>query len=204
MRKPVDHYRSSDFYSNTTDNRRVDQDNKRLPVFNNLNLEQNYEGSELNSLSTIKVKFQENVFLALVDTGSTVNLIREDVYAKIRAPKLKKGNIKISGIGKNNIRTLGCFDKMITIGKDRYLLTFLVVPSQTITFDVVLGVEIFKHDNIFFSNDQVKIVKNELVKDEDISKEVDVTDVKNFSYLTEKSNKNYRNSGYVTPYQKKK
>ncbi|GFX95442.1 homeotic protein female sterile [Trichonephila clavipes] len=68
---------------------------------------------------------------ALIDTDSTVNLIREDVSTKIvDYSRLSKINTVLYGLGQTEKVTKGSFEYDFVLDKDQYSLTLHVVPTK--------------------------------------------------------------------------
>lgn len=72
--------------------------------------------SEINEVSSPKQNrlfkaISVNYFKthALIDTGSQVNLVKQNFYESINIPKLEDKNILLSGFGKSQVTTKGCF-----------------------------------------------------------------------------------------------
>ncbi|GFU12309.1 peptidase A2 domain-containing protein, partial [Nephila pilipes] len=74
---------------------------------------------------------------ALIDTGSSVSRIREDLSMKIvdQQKFTKKCNI-LSGIDKSHVLT---FKQDLVIDEDHYSLTWYVVPTKHLNIEAILG-----------------------------------------------------------------
>ncbi|GFS39095.1 homeotic protein female sterile [Nephila pilipes] len=81
----------------------------------------------------------------LMDTGSSVSLIQEDVSTKIvDQPKFSKKCIVLLGIGKSQVLTKGSFEHDFVTDEDHYSLTLHVVPTEHLNFQGVIATDILK------------------------------------------------------------
>ncbi|XP_065355311.1 uncharacterized protein LOC135949685 [Calliphora vicina] len=107
----------------------------------------------------------------LFDTGSKFNVVSNDVYERLKSPKLGKSDFYLVGFGnqgnQNKIKPIGNFEQNINIDDDEYILTFHVVPTDSIDVDVILGNEFCKFSEINITSDGLKIRKvlNETVEE---------------------------------------
>ncbi|GFT44543.1 homeotic protein female sterile [Nephila pilipes] len=99
---------------------------------------------------------------ALIDTGSSVSLIHEDVSTKIVDQQnfSKKCNI-LSGIGKSHVLKKGTFKHDIVINQDHYSLTCHVVPSEHFNFEAIIGTNILEQASLKFTEEGVEFYKYE-------------------------------------------
>ncbi|GFS42925.1 uncharacterized protein NPIL_55431 [Nephila pilipes] len=97
-----------------------------------------------------------------MDTESSVSLIREDVCTKIvDQQKFSKKCIVLSGIGKSQILTIGCFEHNFIIHKDNYSLTWHVVPAELLKIEAIIDNDILKEATINFTQNGVEFHKHE-------------------------------------------
>ncbi|XP_015437705.1 PREDICTED: uncharacterized protein LOC107192870 [Dufourea novaeangliae] len=85
---------------------------------------------------------------ALVDTGSDVNLIREDVYNKVGRLKLYKVSRIFIVLGNIETRPVGKFTTDIIIGDDLFSTEIFVVPTNAMTSEVILGHALLKNTEV--------------------------------------------------------
>ncbi|GFX35326.1 homeotic protein female sterile [Trichonephila clavipes] len=79
----------------------------------------------------------------LIDTGSTVTLIREDVRSKIvDHSRLSKINTVLYGLGQTEVITKGSFEYDFVLDKAQYSLTWHVVPNKQLNFEAIIGTDI--------------------------------------------------------------
>ncbi|XP_028167745.1 uncharacterized protein LOC114358071 isoform X2 [Ostrinia furnacalis] len=94
---------------------------------------------------------------ALVDSGSDVNIISEDVYIELGKPKCEKDDLVLSGIGQGTVRSLGKCLLNLCVDEQYYLdVIFHVINKEYVPYDVILGQE--------FLNDVTVVIKKGCVK----------------------------------------
>ncbi|GFX51821.1 transposon Tf2-8 polyprotein [Trichonephila clavipes] len=99
---------------------------------------------------------------ALIDTGSTVSLIREDVSTKIvDYSRLSKINTMLYGLGQTEVITKGSFEYDFVLDKDQYSLTWHVVPTKQLNFEAIIGTGILGQDSLNFTQEGVMFHKHE-------------------------------------------
>ncbi|XP_055931730.1 uncharacterized protein LOC129962050 [Argiope bruennichi] len=82
--------------------------------------------SELSreKMRTRKVALRSKTFYALIDTGSSVTLLREDICKQIiKLSELSRETIILSGLGKSQVKTKGSFRQDIELDGQKYSLT---------------------------------------------------------------------------------
>jgi len=101
-------------------------------------------------------------FTALIDTGSKYNLVTDTTFKNLNKPKLSECNIYLIGFGKsdqNKIKPSGSFEHKITIDGEHFVTKFLVVESQFLDKEMVLGEEFCKQAQLTISSEGVKVTK---------------------------------------------
>ncbi|GFX97951.1 transposon Tf2-9 polyprotein [Trichonephila clavipes] len=99
---------------------------------------------------------------ALIDTGSTVSLIREDVSSKIvDRSRLSKINTALYGLGQTEVITKGSFEYDFVLDKDQYSLTGHVVPTKQLNFEAIIGTDILGQASLNFTQVGVMFHKHE-------------------------------------------
>ncbi|GFX13788.1 homeotic protein female sterile [Trichonephila clavipes] len=89
---------------------------------------------------------------ALIDTGSTVSLIREDVSLKIvDHSRLSKINTVLYGLGQTEVITKGSFEYDFVLDKDQYSLKWHVVPTKQLNFEAIIGTDILGQASLNFT-----------------------------------------------------
>ena len=99
---------------------------------------------------------------ALIDTGSSATLIREDMCEGIIKPsELSKDIVVLSGLGKYEVKTKGSFQRKIKLDGEEYSLTWHIVSSSRLEFQAVIGSDILEQASLFFDKESVQFRKHE-------------------------------------------
>lgn len=97
---------------------------------------------------------------ALFDTGSDINVIREDIFRNhLNDIPLMQNSISISGIGGNQIKTLGSFTTDAIVSDENFNLTFHVVPRNASNFEAIIGNPLLAQAEVFITIDGMIIHK---------------------------------------------
>ncbi|GFY03224.1 RVP domain-containing protein [Trichonephila clavipes] len=99
---------------------------------------------------------------ALIDSGSTVSLLRENTSRRIMDPtKLSKNKMLLTGIGEAQVTTIGSFEHKFKIDDENYSLTWHVVSTDKLKFEAVIGSDLLEQASISFTKEGVKFNKYE-------------------------------------------
>jgi len=98
---------------------------------------------------------------ALIDTGSQLCLLREDIYLKLNSKELLKSYTVITGIAQGEVKTLGCLQTIVSIDNDNYPLTFHIVPCNAMKMFVVIGIDFLSQAEVKITQDGISINKIE-------------------------------------------
>ncbi|GFX70100.1 transposon Tf2-9 polyprotein [Trichonephila clavipes] len=113
-------------------------------------------------IKTRKITMGNKIIEALVDSGSSVSLIREDVRKGIIEPsKLSKDISVLIGLGKYEVKTKGSFQRKIELDGEEYSLTWHVVPTPSLEFQAVIGSDILEQASVCFYKESVQFRKHE-------------------------------------------
>ncbi|GBN84195.1 Transposon Tf2-8 polyprotein [Araneus ventricosus] len=113
-------------------------------------------------IKTRKITIGNKTFEALIDTGSSVTLIREDVSKGIiEQSKLSRDIVVLSGLGKNEVKTKGSFQREIELDGEKYSVTWHVVPTPYLEFQAVIGSGILEQAFVGFDRKGVYFRKHE-------------------------------------------
>ncbi|GFV30045.1 transposon Tf2-6 polyprotein [Trichonephila clavipes] len=94
-------------------------------------------------IKTRKITTGSKITEALIDSGISVSLIREDVSKVIIEPsRLSKDIAVLFGLEKYEVRTKGSFQRKIELDGEEYSLTWHVVPTPSLEFQAVIGSDI--------------------------------------------------------------
>ncbi|GFV86603.1 retrovirus-related Pol polyprotein from transposon 17.6 [Trichonephila clavipes] len=113
-------------------------------------------------IKTRKITMGNKIIEALIDSGSSVSLIREDVSKGIIEPsKLSKDISVLIGLGKYEVKTKGSFQRKIELDGEEYSLTWHVVSTPSLEFQAVIGSDILEQASVCFYKESVQFRKHE-------------------------------------------
>ncbi|GBM25400.1 Transposon Ty3-I Gag-Pol polyprotein [Araneus ventricosus] len=113
-------------------------------------------------IKTRKITIGNKTFEALIDTVSSVTLIREDVSKGIiEQSKLSRDIVVLSGLGKYEVKTKGSFQREIELDGEKYSVTWHVVPTPYLEFQAVIGSDILEQAFVGFDKKGVYFRKHE-------------------------------------------
>ncbi|GFY11202.1 transposon Ty3-G Gag-Pol polyprotein [Trichonephila clavipes] len=144
----------------------ADQMKKRAPVeFKERHLD---EWLSINCPAELAERLEEfedvgnEIVSALLDTGSTVSLIREDVSMKIvDHSRPSKINTVLYGLGQTEVVTKGSFEYDFVLDKGQYSLMWHVVPTKQLNFEAIIGTDILGQASLNFTQEGVMFRKRE-------------------------------------------
>ncbi|GFV84283.1 uncharacterized protein TNCV_1591421 [Trichonephila clavipes] len=154
---------------------------------NSKNLQKKLAHSSLRKVYVLKRYFFGKVKItALIDSGSTVSLLRENTSRRIMDPtKLSKNKMLLTGIGEAQVTTIGSFEHEFKIDDENYSLTWHVVPTDKLKFEAVIGSDLLEQASISFTKEGVKFNKYEnhaqlmQISAENLQEELDLRHVEN-------------------------
>ncbi|KAL0111268.1 hypothetical protein PUN28_012872 [Cardiocondyla obscurior] len=89
-----------------------------------------------------EIMIKDTCLKALIDSGSQVTVMREDVYKNLKLDLLFDTTICLSGFGKKEVWSLGCFQTVVKIDNENFPCTIDVVPSDEMNkTEVVMNVD---------------------------------------------------------------
>ncbi|GFV59968.1 transposon Tf2-9 polyprotein [Trichonephila clavipes] len=123
-----------------------DSNHKKLTLYAFVNEVVSEVVNEINSSSEIPktVTINGYDFDALIDTGSTITLIRESVYQILGRLTLNATKIKLTSFSKSEIKLFGSFKSTINIEDNKFMTDFYVINNSQTTFDVIIGTDVLK------------------------------------------------------------
>ncbi|GFX64750.1 retrovirus-related Pol polyprotein from transposon 17.6 [Trichonephila clavipes] len=137
-------------------------------------------------LCTKEIIFGKVKITALIDSGSTVSVLRENTSRRIMDPtKLSKNKMLLTGIGEAQVTTIGSFEHEFEIDAENYSLTWHVVPADKLKFEAVIGSDLLEQASIGFTKEGVKFNKYEnhaqlmQIFAENLQEELDLRHVEN-------------------------
>ncbi|GFX03111.1 retrovirus-related Pol polyprotein from transposon 17.6 [Trichonephila clavipes] len=137
-------------------------------------------------LRTKEIFFGKVKITALIDSSSTVSLLRENTSRRIMDPtKLSKNKMLLTGIGEAQVTTIGSFEHEFKIDDENYSLTWHVVPTDKLKFEAVIESDLLEQASISFTKEGVKFNKYEnhaqlmQISAENLQEELDLRHVEN-------------------------
>ncbi|GFY19098.1 tigger transposable element-derived protein 6 [Trichonephila clavipes] len=114
-------------------------------------------------MTTLKnIMLGNEIVSVLIDTGSTVSLIRKDVSTKIvDHSRLSKINTVLYGLRQTEVITKGFFEYDFVLDKDQYSLTWHEVPTKQLNFEAIIGTDILVQASLNFTQEGVMFHKHE-------------------------------------------
>lgn len=106
-----------------------------------------------------EVTVDDTRFNALVDTGSQVTIINEDVYHKIKPRQLLDITIYLTGFGKNEVKSLGCFQTILKIDHKEFPCTMHVVPTEAMNNSIIIGNDVLSMAEVIINADGITLCK---------------------------------------------
>lgn len=114
----------------------------------------------VSTMSVLKnIEINKVNFRALMDTGSTVSLLREDAFKRLKDYKLIPSSRTFFGFGGGESETLGYFQTIVRIDNEEYSLTFYVVQYESINVEAVIGRDILEQADVNFRRNDVLVHK---------------------------------------------
>ncbi|GFU77717.1 uncharacterized protein TNCV_1550001 [Trichonephila clavipes] len=116
--------------------------------------------NEINSSSEMRktVKINGYDFDALIDTGSTITLIRESVHQILGRPTLNPTKINLTSFGKSEIKTFGSFKSTIDIEDNKFMTDIYVINNSQTTIDVIIGTDVLKQTEFKISASGIELI----------------------------------------------
>jgi len=105
---------------------------------------------------------KSNKYTTLIDTGRKFNIVSETTNVSLNKPKLSAVNIFLVGFGNNNrVKPFGSFKEEFEVDDQVFEENFLVVSSDFLDVQVVLGAEFCNNAEITINRDGIKIQSQE-------------------------------------------
>ncbi|XP_076686111.1 uncharacterized protein LOC143378248, partial [Andrena cerasifolii] len=139
------------------------------------------EASRKKRLKEVQIENCELV--ALIDSGSDLNLIRADHYVKIGAPRLSNTILQFRGVAVESHHTLGVFSTHITIDHVVYPIDIHVVPDVLTSHGLIIGTDFLDSVKLIMKGGEISIRKLDVPEVYSISVEPAVNGV-DLSHVT--------------------
>ncbi|GFU93012.1 uncharacterized protein TNCV_2081581 [Trichonephila clavipes] len=116
-------------------------------------------------LRTKEIFFGNVKITALIDSGSTVSLIRENTSRRIMDPtKLSKNKMLLTSIGKVQVTTIGSLEHEFEMDNENYSLIWHAVPADKFKFEAVIETDLLEQEELDLRHVENSPIKNELEK----------------------------------------
>lgn len=138
--------------------------------------------------NAIKLKIDNTELTALLDTGSDISVIREDVYeAYFQNITLANNYLTVRGLGENKILTLGSFCRNVIVNDEKFLLTFHVIPKAAACFRAIVGNNLLEQAEVSIGENGIMVYKRKesflmhikIADDEEEKDEIDLNHIAN-------------------------
>jgi len=117
--------------------------------------------SEHNNMTSKVVSIKNQNCVALFDTDSKYNILREDIYDELPLPKLKECSVYLIGFGKNRnankIKPIGQCKQAVRIDSSAYELNFFIVPLDCMDTRMIIGEELCLQAEISFGPSGLRV-----------------------------------------------
>ncbi|GFU72713.1 uncharacterized protein TNCV_194001 [Trichonephila clavipes] len=97
-------------------------------------------------------------FDALIDTGSTITLIRGSVHQILGRPTLNATKIKLTSFGKSEIKPFGSFKFTIDIEDNKFMTDIYVIDNLQTTIDVIIGTDVLKQTEFKITANGIELI----------------------------------------------
>ncbi|GFU82962.1 uncharacterized protein TNCV_2090551 [Trichonephila clavipes] len=116
--------------------------------------------NEINSSSEMRktVKINGYDFDALIDTGSTITLIRESVHQILGRPTLNPTKINLTSFGKSEIKLFETFKSTINIEDNKFMTDIYVIDNSQTTIDVIIGTDVLKQTEFKITANGIELI----------------------------------------------
>lgn len=115
-----------------------------------------------NNFKCKEVKLCNQQVTALIDCGSQLNLLRQNIYETMEAPGLKRTNIVLTGFGRNLVSPQGYFTTVIEVDESNFETDVYVVSDDAMKLDMVVGNDLLDQGEVILNKKGVTIRKTEV------------------------------------------
>ncbi|KAG5866714.1 hypothetical protein JTB14_035548 [Gonioctena quinquepunctata] len=159
----------------------------KCPEKNNRSGSSNMTLVEVAPRNSVKLNIDDIQMIALLDTGSDITAIRQDVYeAYFKDIDLNGESVTLRGIGSNRVATMGFFERNVSINEEELVLKIHVIPCETSNFKAIVGNDILAQVDVVFRDGEIVVFEKErhnflwtITLDEEANKETEIVDVIN-------------------------
>ncbi|XP_045455380.1 uncharacterized protein LOC123665076 [Melitaea cinxia] len=97
----------------------------------------------------------------LIDSGSDLNLISQDLFFELSVTSYVKENIEFTGLGATKIYSLGKIECEVDFDGHCFSYIFYVVPKGVMPYNVILGQPFLQNTNLVFNKGVVNVWSQE-------------------------------------------
>lgn len=115
-----------------------------------------------NNYKFKEVKLCDQQVKALIDCGSQLNLLRQNIYETMEAPGLKTTNIVLTGFGRNLVSPQGYFTTVVEVDEGKFETDIYVVSDDAMKLDMVVGNDLLDQGEVILNRKGVTIRKPEV------------------------------------------
>lgn len=112
-------------------------------------------GKTKNQKMRKTVTLMEKELCALIDTGSSVNIVTADVPRALSIAYETNGSTTLKTAGDTDLRTMGRFNARIKVDGFAYETRFFVVADLPVSVNMILGQELFDRVEMSIKNNEV-------------------------------------------------
>ncbi|GFU24661.1 uncharacterized protein TNCV_4755161 [Trichonephila clavipes] len=104
------------------------------------------------------VKINAYDFDALIDTGSTITLIRESVNQILGRQTVNRMKIKLTSFGNSKVKPFGSFKSTINIEDNKFMRDIYFIDNLQTTIDVIIGTDVLKQTEFKITANGIELI----------------------------------------------
>ena len=105
------------------------------------------------------VKIEGKEVEAMVDCGSVMTIVSDRLYAELGSPVLNGKEVKCWGIGNVVLDSLGCFEAVIEIDGEDYIVDTYILREEDIPSSLMLGKDVMNQSIVVMTKESVTMMK---------------------------------------------
>lgn len=106
--------------------------------------------SSVKQEALVEIKIKNEKIQTMVDTGSPISFMREDVFSKHKTFELHNVCRQILGFGDGKSIAKGRFEANVMICNREYILEFYVVPADSMKLEAIIGRDVLSQAELTF------------------------------------------------------
>jgi len=104
-----------------------------------------------------KMKAEGVTFIAMIDSGCDLCLMKENIFKSFDGLKPKPKVKHLRGIGKSELVTVGCFDVDLESDCVCFSVTFHVAKQNELEYAAIVGNDVLQSVDVIFSSNGVEL-----------------------------------------------